>query len=359
MPNSSGEGILVNTNFSASPSSVKLFTAINVLLSITATLGNVLILLALHRVSSIYPPTKFFFRCLAITDLSVGLITQPLYIIYNISSLVNVGRTNSYAKHLERVRIASSAVLCGLSLLTSTAISVDRLLALLLKLRYRNVVTLARVRLTMLCFLVFSALCAVIWVWKEDVFHKVSSLTIVLSLATSIASYVKIHLSIRHQQAQIQNHVPQAESSSGGNPLHMIRYKRIVSSILWVQLALIVCYVPYVIVAGSGKGNGVVWLAVTTLVFLSSSLNPILYCWKIREVRQAVKDTVTQLHCCCRQNSVDRQWSLWNSISGIVMTTTFSTHVRCCEESSSSKIEYGNNSFRHSVFSPRLTANCS
>ena len=298
MSNSSGEGTLVNTNPFVSPGFVKLFSAFNIFLSITAILGNVLILLALHRVSSIYPPTKFFFRCLAITDLSVGLFTQPLYITYKISSLVNMERTTFYGKYLEAVRMTSSAVLCGLSVLTSTAISVDRLLALLLRLRYRYVVTLMRVRLTMLCFLIICALFVVIWVWETEVFYKLSSIIITLSLTTSIASYVKIHLSIRHQQAQIQNHVPRAESTTGGSPFHIIRYKKTVSSILWVQLALVVCYVPYVFAAGTGEDNGLAWLAVTTLVFLNSSLNPILYCWRIREVRQAVKDTIRQRHCC-------------------------------------------------------------
>ena len=52
------------------------FSALNIFLSITATLGNALILIALHKVSSIYPPRKLFFRCLAVTDLEVGLIVS-------------------------------------------------------------------------------------------------------------------------------------------------------------------------------------------------------------------------------------------------------------------------------------------
>ena len=48
-----------------------IFSALNIVLSITAALGNVLILIALQKVSSIYPPTKLFFRCLAVTDLCV------------------------------------------------------------------------------------------------------------------------------------------------------------------------------------------------------------------------------------------------------------------------------------------------
>ena len=52
--------------------------AANILFSITASLGNILILIALRKVTSIHPPTKLLFQCLAITDLGVGLISQPL-----------------------------------------------------------------------------------------------------------------------------------------------------------------------------------------------------------------------------------------------------------------------------------------
>ena len=55
--------------------------ALNIFLSITASLSNALILIALHKVISIYPPTKLLFRCLAVTDLGVGLITQPLFVV--------------------------------------------------------------------------------------------------------------------------------------------------------------------------------------------------------------------------------------------------------------------------------------
>ena len=59
--------------------------AVNILLSITAFVGNSLILVALHRESSLHPPSKLFYRCLATTDLLVGLVSQPLTATYWIS----------------------------------------------------------------------------------------------------------------------------------------------------------------------------------------------------------------------------------------------------------------------------------
>ena len=60
----------------------KVTITLNILLSITASLGNTLILIALRKVISLHSPTKLLFQCLAITDLGVGLISQPLYVIY-------------------------------------------------------------------------------------------------------------------------------------------------------------------------------------------------------------------------------------------------------------------------------------
>ena len=62
-----------------------LILTLTVPLSITALLGNVLILVALQKVSSLRPPSKVLLGCLAATDLGVGLVTQPLRIGYIMS----------------------------------------------------------------------------------------------------------------------------------------------------------------------------------------------------------------------------------------------------------------------------------
>ena len=126
------------------------FAALNILLAITASVGNALILVALHKATfMIYPPTKLFFRCLAVTDLCVGLGVQPLYVADMLAPFTNM---NSNAQSsIINIKHVSGFILCGVSVLTSAAISVDRLLALLLGLRYGHVVTLRRVRVVIMC----------------------------------------------------------------------------------------------------------------------------------------------------------------------------------------------------------------
>ena len=289
----------LNQALSSSPAGMLEFlSALNIFLSITASLGNVLILVALHKVSCIHPPTKLFFRCLALADLGVGLIAQPLHATKIMSPLIKMDVY--YVFYALRVRRILSWCLGGVSILTSTAISVDRLLALLLGLTYRQVVTLRRVRVVTFCIWLITASHGTIGTWRRDIMFTFACAMLIFSLVTSIFCYTMIHLKLRHQQAQVQNHVLQGQVSGGGTPLNIAKYKKSVSSILWVQLTLIACYVPWgivVVLYAIGIEYDMALIVTETLVYLNSTLNPFLYCWKIREVKEAVKDTIRQLDC--------------------------------------------------------------
>ena len=196
------------------PPGVDIFLiALNIFLSITATLGNALILVALRNVSSIHPPTKLLFRCLAVTDLCVGLLGQPLYVyVRYITISLDIG---NYIVELVYVFVFIINVLLAVSILTLAAISVDRLLALLLGLRYRHVVTLCRVRVVIACvwFIAVSnaSLDCVAWILSKYKVTLASWWTfvalIMVSIIISLFSYIKIFFTLRHQQAQVQGHV--------------------------------------------------------------------------------------------------------------------------------------------------------
>ena len=264
----------------------------NIFLSITASLGNILILIALRKVTSLHPPTKLLFRCLAVTDLCVGLVIHPLH-----ATFIILRMTLNVDHFIGGVNSALSVLLCGVSVLTSTAVSVDRLTALSLGLRYRQAVTLTRIRVFVLCSWIGGALLGSMHLWTNpDVVWDIASIITLLCLVTSAFSYTKIHLNLRQHQLQVQAHLSQ--QNRGRVPVDIARYKNTVSSTFWVQMALIACYAPFCIVSAisiNEQGHHMAWLVTTTLVYLNSSMNPILYCWKIREVNRAVKDTVRQM----------------------------------------------------------------
>ena len=64
-------------------------STVNILLLITAFHGNFLILVALHRESSLHPPSKHLYRCLATTDLLLVLLASPSMLFIGCSWFTN------------------------------------------------------------------------------------------------------------------------------------------------------------------------------------------------------------------------------------------------------------------------------
>ena len=277
-----------------------LLSAVNIFFSLTAFLGNSLIFVALHKISSIHPPSKLLYRCLVTTDLLVGLVGQPLVATLWMSVVREQWRLCRFAWEAAFI---SGYGLSLMSLLTMAAMSVDRLLALLLGLRYKQIVTLKRTYVIVVTLWIITGVATLC---RMLVFHIVQwfgRIIILSCLLISIASYAKIFLALRRHQAQIQDHVQQQPGQP--NVLNMAQYRNAVYSALLVQLVLLACYVPVSVVAivmahsQANLSHLVVALGISgTLVNLNSTLNPFLYCWKISEMRQALKQTIRQALCC-------------------------------------------------------------
>ena len=276
------------------------FLAVHILLSITAFSGNFLILVALHKESSLHPPSKLLYRSLATTDLLVGLVAEPLYAAYWMSV---VQEHWSLCRYVRDATYITAYVLFLVSLMTMTALSVDRLLALLLGLRYKQIVTLKRTYIIVTTFWVFTLVASLSGFFYHRIIFMYSSLVISFCLVISFASYTKIFCTLRYHQAQVGDQ----QRTSQTNALNMARFRKAVDSALWVQLALVVCYAPMytveIVVTRTNKYSlllVVVRKVAIILLYFNSTLNPFLYCWKISEVRQAVKQTIREALCWVR-----------------------------------------------------------
>ena len=274
-------------------------SVLNTFLSITAFLENTLILVALHKDTSLHPPSKLLFRNLAITDLFGGITAEPLYVVYWMSEVRERWDVCFYA---QVSGLSASYILCSVSLSTMTAISVDRLLALSMGLRYRQVVTFKRTCVIIIGMWIYSIVGAssqflnpVITAWYQYT-------GIALCLFITFFAYTKIFFILRHNRIHVETPTFQRQPNQA-IPINIARYRKAVYSALWVQVTLVVCYLPVVIVVALTPQRGIpisMYLArqfTITVVFVNSSLNPLLYCWKIREVRQAVKETLRGLRC--------------------------------------------------------------
>ena len=293
------EGLFCKTRGLLDENQRMIISGFHIPLSIAAFLGNVLIIIALQKSSSsLHPSSKLLFGCLAVTDLGVGLIAQPLRVIY-----LMYRENSKFCYYVWVLYNTLGLIFCGVSLLTLTVISIDRLLALMLRLRYRHVVTLRRVWLVIVSLWISVIAIVILIFYIFSISDFVVCIILLLCISISTCSYTKIFFTLRKHQAQLQC----SRQSRRCNPLNIVRYRRSVSSALWVQMTLVACYLPFGLViavfAITGKDTPSIelaWETTTVIVLLNSSLNPFIYCWKVKEIRQAGKDTIYRLCCCSR-----------------------------------------------------------
>ena len=182
------------------------------------------------------------------------------------------------------------------------AVAVDRFLALHLHLRYQELVTHKRVVIVVIGIWVFSAFVSSITLWG-----LVSTRDLIILVSASFGFfitavvYIRIHLTVRRHRNQIQSMQIRDKAQSD----IMKNFAGVIKStvgIFYVYLVFLSCYLPLLIclavtrIYGSNSALKKFFLFSWTLVYLNSTLNPVIYCWKIRQTRHAIIDILWKVY---------------------------------------------------------------
>ena len=177
------------------------------------------------------------------------------------------------------------------------AITVDRFLAIHLHLRYQELVTQKRVVAVVISFWVFSVLIACFRYESILVFSVMS----VVCIITTGLLYCKIYAAVRHHTNQIRLlQVPEQEAQNG-DMANAARLTKTAVATFYVYILFSVCYLPIAcaglatMIHGKNAFLSHLWFFTLTVVYLNSSFNPLIYSWKMRNIRQAVLDTLRNI----------------------------------------------------------------
>ena len=148
--------------------------------------------------------------------------------------------------YLDYAGLAIGAISCSVSLFTLTAISVDRLLALWLGIRYRRVATLRKAYISVIIMWVISVVIGAA-MYSLDTVILDWSMFITISLCVVISSlcYTKIFVALRRRKIRLEDSAFQGPTEFIKVPLNLARYRKAVYSALCVQVTLVVCYLPF------------------------------------------------------------------------------------------------------------------
>ena len=265
--------------------------ALNSPLILVSIVSNALVLAAIIRTPSIRSKQMTMLCSLAVSDILVGLIAQPIYF-----ALLHTIDFDLY-----RVSAILGYTLCGVSFLTITAITVDRFLALHYHMTYASLVTARRVKYTLIIVWVFSVLIAGFHFLDFRVQNSLVSIVTISCLMICTFCYIRIYLIVRRHQFEINAQQQAVQSSDARKNLNMVRLRRSALNTFVFYIALILCYFPIFVslalTALSIKDWETEWEFANTAVFLNSSINPFLYCWRLRELRKEVIKTARQMIC--------------------------------------------------------------
>ena len=279
--------------------------AFNIPLSVLITVGNSLILVSFARTPSLLTPSNVLLIGLAISDLCIGLIAQPLYIAWKFEQHKNPTQTVP-AEILENVFNFSSYLLSTVSFMIVSSLSVDRFLAVHLHLRYHGIITVKRVT-SFVCFLWgCSVVASSLGIWRKGSFEKIAAPGACICFFINAVLYFDIYRVVRRHQLQISH---QLTSCFATQPVNTTRSKNCFFDALYLYLIFLLCYIPYmytavrIIMDASNKMEAEIpanWLSFEvsgTIVYINSFLNPLFFSWRLKNIRAAVKRTLNEMLC--------------------------------------------------------------
>ena len=183
----------------------------------------------------------------------------------------------------------------GLSFVILSGVSFDRLLSLKLHLRYKATITVPRVLALVASLLVCLSILTILKLWLKDNWIIIpTSILLVTSLVTAVSTFQIFQIARKHQRQIFQ------QNQTMGQPIcrtvDALKCKKSAVTVLYVYGLMLAFYLPFISVVMSEAILGVtqsVTLAydvATAIVFINSSLNPFIYCWRMAQIRFAVKN---------------------------------------------------------------------
>ena len=268
-------------------------SALNILTGMMAVLGNFIILLALWRSPSLRSTSVTLLASLALCDLLIGFLAQPAFVAFKLAQ-----NRQQFGLYCTAGLMAETSgwLLGSVSFSIIIFISLDRCLALQLHLRYQAIVTNRRIVFALACTCFFySTLASLRLAVKNSyLFNIIVIFLLALGLAIITPVYIRIFQTTRHHQKRVFAEARSMRHVQTNFVINMAKLRKSAVSIAYIAVIFQVCYLPLfcvlvvnVVHYEGGKPEAAYTCAIA-VVQMSSSVNPVLYCWRMKDIRRAV-----------------------------------------------------------------------
>ena len=263
----------------------------------TAIILNSATIHAIRKTSSLPKTLKTLLLSLAVSDLCVGLLVQPLFVACIVMEMEQNTKNNPFYVAAFVAFTVTAALFSSTSFFGVIALSADRFLAIHCFLSYKELVTHKRVAAVVISIWLFSAFLSLITFWTPvNILVVVIAIIGIVCEITATFLTIKIYWAVKSQTNQVQAMDLSAQQVvQNGEMVNVARLRRFGSLAVYVYLVFMFCYLPHtcfswVITITSEQSTTITVFSryTLTLVFLNSSLNPLIYCGKMKNIRHAV-----------------------------------------------------------------------
>ncbi|XP_066028859.1 melanocyte-stimulating hormone receptor-like [Pocillopora verrucosa] len=275
---------------------IVLNSTVNIILMIVSIIANSLVIAAVWKTPSLRYPSNLLLCGLALSDVIVGLIVEPFYLTVELLKMHGYPKGDDCT--LETAFTVIAFLVCGVSFVNVTLVSMDRYMAIHYPLRYDTIVTIPRVYILIISCWVFSAFCSSTLLWNEVVFMYLVTVVGAILLTMSTFIHIKIYRIVRRHRSVIQAQEQAVHSTNAG--LNMVGFKKTVINTFLVHYFLLICYLPFTvacILLILTDDSPILSRVASTTVYLNSALNPFLYCWRLSALRGPVITLLKKIFC--------------------------------------------------------------
>lgn len=248
---------------------------------------NVQVIMAVKARPRLRTNSNILLACLAVTDALTGLIVQPLFVLRRVLQLFDVGDWKGVANtHNTFLFVVGTSSLLHLMLVTF-----GRLVAIKFTMHYSNFITEKNLRVTVPVFWSFSFICGAIWFlnFRLVLYFVIAPLFASCIVFVTSAYVVLYRETLRHRKMIKTHQLPQEEVE------RFTKENKALKTTVFVIGAIVVCLLPagvsfLVRIFGAFQGNAYATLTswIRTSAMLNSLVNPLIYCWRQKEMRKVI-----------------------------------------------------------------------
>lgn len=267
---------------------------VNGISSLAGIIGNTLVFIVLFRNKEYFHGINIFIGALAITDLMVCIIVQPVF-IYLLHGALSSNTLKAFDNNV-------FAVMIQMSLNILLCIAISRLLEITRPFFYRSFATNSRIAIAILVVSVISTVQGIL-------FNTVSSMEAAepffqyATVAVFLLIYVKLYLIARKHRNEIICQSRSLAYNHGPTGKRFARLRRSTITTAIITGTFVICFLPFSIMNMLDNEDNEqeeyeeARLWITTIVSSSSSLNAYIYALRSENFKNAIKKEFQAISC--------------------------------------------------------------